>query len=461
MIEYVEIRAKNTREIIGIIDGASSIIWHSVYFGVGDFEVYAQATEENLEMLVVGNYVTRHDDIEVGIIEKIETTNDIDNGLMIVASGRFAKSILDRRQIYNLSGTVNSPTILRGNVEDAVRTVVQKNMIACPFDNRRNISEFQLGANAGTTEIIVDDNGNATQKQVSYDNLLDYTDSVLEEYGLGATVTIDESNYKLSYSVYKGIDRSANNSSNESVIFSKEFDNLADTTYSKDVATFKNAILIGGEGEGFERFYSVIKGTQSGLERRETWLDASSVTKTLPADELQEIFPTGTFEDIYFKVNGTTYATIVADTEKEVSLSSLQEAFPSGVVSGTKFNVSGVTYANQIYGETDKYKYTSIGYKKSLDVEGEIGDYELTNTIYKQMLDALGKQELALLPILETFEGSLIVSGGVWHLNEDYMLGDIVTIQDNTLNLYADVRITEITETQDENGYSVEINYKN
>ena len=38
MISYVEI-LNTERELIGIIDTAKSIIWHSVYFGVGDFEI--------------------------------------------------------------------------------------------------------------------------------------------------------------------------------------------------------------------------------------------------------------------------------------------------------------------------------------------------------------------------------------------------------------------------------------
>ena len=46
-IEYVEIRDES-RNIVGIIDTAQSIIWHSVYNGVGDFEIYAQATEKHI-----------------------------------------------------------------------------------------------------------------------------------------------------------------------------------------------------------------------------------------------------------------------------------------------------------------------------------------------------------------------------------------------------------------------------
>lgn len=376
MIEYVEIRAKADRELIGIIDDFQSVIWHSVYFGVGDFEIYTSATDKNLLLLAEGNYITRPDDIEVGIIEKIEIANDPQSGKMISATGRFAKSILDRRHIYNLSGTVNSPTILRGNVETNIRNIVRNNAISCAFDSRRNIPILALSPAAGLSAIIVDESGNAAEKQVSFQNLLEYTDEVLTEYGYASIITLDETTKKLLFSCYAGTDRSVDNvSGNDAVIFSPEFDNLVESTYTLDKATEKTAALIGGEGEGYDRFYSVIKGNTSGLDRRETWVDASSLSKTY----------------------------------KE--------------------------------GETEK-TYTDEEYKKLLDIQG--------------------KQTLLTLPKVETFSGVLDNDTlGVWRLNEDYALGDIVTVEDKDIGKYINVRITEITEVQDENGYACEASFEN
>ena len=84
-----------------------------------------------------------------------------------------------------------------------------------------------------------------------------------------------------------------------------------------------------------------------------------------------------------------------------------------------------------------------------------------TDAEYKAMLDARAKQDLATLVKTETFNGNLNVTGGVWRLNEHYFLGDIVTIKESKINQLASVRIIEITEAQDENGYSVEIKYTN
>lgn len=375
MIEYVEIRNTET-ELVGIIDTAKSIIWHSVYFGVGDFEIYTQATPEARELLEIGNYVTRPDNQEIGIIEKIYISDSPIDGLMIIASGRFAKSILDRRLIYNLSGTSNSATILRGKVETEVRKIVTNNAISCAFDSRRNIPLLELGDIANIPLVIVDDNGNAAQKQVSYDNLLEYSDGVLQEYGLSARVILYAERKKLQYVVFVGDDRSVNNSDgNDPIIFSSDFDNLVSSDYSIDTTQEKNVALIGGEGEGTSRFYSLLAGSEIGLARREVWVDASSISKTYKDD---------------------------SETEQ--------------------------TY---------------------------------TDAEYKAFLDEKGKQELSAMNVVDDFNGVLDVTNGNWIYNRDFFLGDIVTVQSNRIGVYMDVRILQVTEVQDENGYTVAVDYQN
>ena len=375
MIDYVEIRNAET-ELIGIIDTAKSVIWRSVYYGVGDFEVYAQATQNTRELLSVGNYVTRPDNNEIGIIEKVEIKADKFDGLMITASGRFAKSILDRRLIYNLSGTSNAATILRGNVELQVRKIVEENAISCAFDSRRNIPILGLGALANIPLKIVDESGNAAQKQVSYGNLLEYSDAVLQEYELSARVTLDAESKKLQYSVFSGEDRSEENESgNEPVIFSEGYDNLKDSAYSLDKTSCKNAALVGGEGEGTARFYALAAGPETGLARREVWVDASSISKT------------------YKDAGGTEQ-----------------------------------TYSNDVY---------------------------------SGFLLERGRQSLSALKPVEAFGGSLDVTSGNFVFNRDFFLGDVVTVESERIGIYKRVRIISVTEVQDENGYTVSVDYQN
>ena len=365
MIEYIEAR-NSAFEVIGILDTAQSVIWHSVYYGVGDFEIYI-SLRDALTIIGEAEYITRPDNEEVGIIESILIADDIESGKMITLKGRFAKSILDRRVIYNLSGNSNNATILRGNVEENVRSLVNNNAIAS-----RSLDILELGAIAGISKRIVDENGYATQKQVSYRNLLDYTEEVLKEYGMASTVKL--SNGKLQYIVFEGADRSAENTDgNQPIVFSKEYDNLLTSEYVHNTALEKNVALIGGEGEGVNRFYVLI-GSQSGLARKEVFVDASSISKK---------------------------------------------------------------------------------YKDSNEVEQTYTDAE-----YETMLKAYGQQVTASMKDEEDFNGAIDITHGNWKFGEDFFLGDIVTVQDNEIGVFKNVRLGEVTEYQDQDGYTVEAVYQ-
>ena len=371
--------------------------------------------------------------------------------------------------IYNLSGNSNKATILRGNVENAVREVVKNNAVACPFDSKRNIALLALGAVAGIPSSIIDDNGKAAEKQVSYENLLTYTDGVLEEYGLSSKCTLNGG--KFFYNVYSGVDRSANNDGGRiPVIFSKEFDNLTSSEYSYDESTEKNVALIGGEGEGVKRFYSLFGNSQKDLLRREIWIDAASIKRTLKSSEIKEMFSTGVFTGLNFTVGGETYATLVIEeTDKEYTLKKLKETFnvaPTSADKGVPYVVNGITYAYWIYnGNTednlnDVYKLTPLGYKAMLDAEGKEGNYLLSAAVYTSLLNTKGKQDIAPLIVTETFNGVIDVTNGNYLYKRDFALGDIVTVQNNNIGKYANVRICEVLEYQDGNGYTVEVKYQ-
>ena len=391
MIDYVEIRAKENREVIGIIDTAKSIIWKSVYYGVGDFEIYAAATPENIAMLVEGNYVTRTNNYECGIIEYIEITENSEDGKMIVASGRFVKSILDRRVVFSalFSGTGNdyiwycAASVLKGNVESAVRKLIYDNAINAvgsrgEVGSYRNIPEIywtEADVSGITDTIITEDDDGTTSdadKQVTYKNLLEYTDGVLQEYSCGAKMWLDRDLLKFRYKAFKGVDRSRDSTTNEPIIFSTEFDNLISTNYTLDTSAYKTTALIGGEGEGTERKCAFSYAWKQGLERRETFVDASSISSTY----------------------------------KE--------------------------------GEEEKA-------------------YEMD--VYRKMLEAQGRQTIAELQKVETFDGEIDLTNSNYVYLVDYNLGDLITVEDKDMGKYINARIVTVTEVQDDNGYKIDIDY--
>lgn len=372
MIEYVEIR-NASRELVGIVDTAKSIIWKAEYYGAGSFEIYAPATAQYINLLQVGNYVTRINDDNVGVIEGINNTYNAQDGRMIIASGRFAKSLLDRRLIYNLSGNSLSPIVSSGLAEVAVRRIVDANIISSA-QTARNISFIKLGTLQNITKQIVDENGDATQKQTSFDNLLTYTDELLKEFELGAYMSLNRDTLNLEYNVYDGADRSASNAAgNVPIIFSQDFDNLLSSSYDYQTAALKNTALIGGEGEGTDRFCTMIGVNATGLNRREVWIDAG--------------------------------------------------------------------------GQSRKYK------------DNNDAEKTYTNAEYTALLQSHGRQQLATLQTVETFDGEIDMTNSGLVYGTSYWVGDIVTIQDVDLGIFKNARIVAVAEVQDENGYSIDISY--
>ena len=376
MIEYLEVRNSN-REIIGILDDFQSVIWETSYYSTGAFEVYLQAAPQYINMLQTGNYVTRPDDENIGIIENINVEYSEEFGKMIAASGRFAKSLLDRRIIYNTSGNITgklsiSPVISSGLVETAVRKLVTDHIISSP-QTARNISFITLGELQGITKKIVDESGKNTQVQTSFGNLLEYTDEMLHSYELGAKMVFDRETLQLKYTVYEGKDRSRNNTQNNlPIIMSQEYDNFFSSKYEKNTAQIKNTALIGGEGEGADRFCTMIGINAVGLNRREVWIDASAQSKT-------------------YELNG----------------------------------------------EQKQY----------------------TDDEYLALLKSAGTQTIADYQIAERYEGELNVNTLTY--KTDFNIGDIITVEDNELNIYINPRIITVIENQDESGYSISISYGN
>ncbi len=267
-----------TRQVIDIIDVYESIIWDNYYFTVGKFEIYTPLTDQSLNDLKIGYYVTRPDrPNDAGIIEKCEITYTAGGMFMITASGRFVKSILDRRLIYDLSGNTVNPVIMRGNVETVARNLVNISAINAT-DTARNIPFLKLGTVAGLTAKIIDNAGHAAQKQTSYGNLLEVTDDLLKEYNYGAYINIDQDTQNLVYNVFEGIDRTLN--SVNPLIFSQEYDNLLSSDYILNTQNLKTAVLIGGEGQGVNRKYLMLAGDQTGINRREIFVDGSNNSQT-------------------------------------------------------------------------------------------------------------------------------------------------------------------------------------
>lgn len=249
---------------------------------------------------------------------------------------------------------------------------------------------------------IDDKNGyiETISEQVTYDNVGDKIQKLCQQYGWGYKVYILNNKYR--FSLYKGKDIS------DYITFSHDYDNISTTDYSKDDSNIKNVSLVAGEGEGVERV-TVTIGSGEGIKRRELYLDIRDISSTIDYEELLNSYPNGNEKviggTIYYQINGINIAILTKDEE------------------------------------------------------GEVTEVKLCKDIYIESLKNVGYEKMSKYISTTSFSGEIITSMG-YKYKEDYNLGDIVNIV-SEFGLSINARITEIIESQDDNGYTIEPTFEN
>lgn len=166
--------------------------------------------------------------------------------------------------------------------------------------------------------------------------------------------------------------------------------------------------LVAGEGEGVAR-KTITIGNGIGIDRHELYVDARDISSEIDYDELLTNYPNGKEKVInnviYYQVNGINIAVLTKNDA------------------------------------------------------GEITNVQLCNNIYMENLKNTGYEKMSEYASITSFAGEIIV-GMSYKYKEDYNLGDIVNIV-NEYGISINVRISEVIENQDDNGYTMEPTFEN
>lgn len=334
------------------IDTFYSLIWTERYNLCGDFELVLPASMEYIELLKENNYLELVGDqtsYMTMIIETIKIKTDIEKGDELTISGRSLESILERRIIWN-------QTILDGNLQNQVKKLLDENIIA-PSDNLRKINNFifQPSSDSEITNLTI-------KNQFTGDNLYDAIIDICLSQGLGFKIILNDEN-KFVFSLYKGKNRSYDQSVNPYVTFSPSYNNLMNTNYLQSGKLVKSIALILGEGEGAERKRATANskdGTESGLFRRELYVDARDISST--TSEGEEIT-----ENDYLKQLEQRGKEKLAECEYEKIFDG--EAETSIMFKyGTDFNIGDILQISNEYGMATKVRV--LEYVRSQSEDG-------------------------------------------------------------------------------------------
>lgn len=265
MILYLNKLQNDAFERIAVIDNASSVIWVKRFNAVGEFEIYIKASAELYSLLDGDIFITR-DDSNVGMyVEKIQLNTDAENGDYLTISGRSAECILDwriiQRYVYKSASTT---------AEMIIREQINRLLIYNPIIiNPNAITWLTLGDNHNWQDYIT--------TQYTGKKLLDVVQDLCVTYDYGFEFAWNGSGFTIN--LYKGTDRSFDQSINTFVVFSPEFENLGNTEYIKDTANYANGAIIGGEGEGNDRTFAFVypEGV-TGFQRRIIYIDARNTS---------------------------------------------------------------------------------------------------------------------------------------------------------------------------------------
>jgi hypothetical protein len=259
-----------TLNLIGITESFTSLRWIRRYYKSGEFELHCNLTEESLLLLARENIIYKTDDSEAGVIEYRNLKEDSEGKEILVVKGKFLTGYLSRRIIWGTE-------VLNITSENAMRTLVNKNCIS-PTNNNRIIPNLLLNNLKGYV-------GNVDY-QVSYKNLDDELESLSNVSDLGHRIIFDRANKKIRFDVYKGLDRSINQSVNPRAVFSKGFENIVEQEYVDSLSNYRNVNLVAGVGEGISRKFATV-GNSSGLDRFEMYTDARDLSNVKTVNDVE------------------------------------------------------------------------------------------------------------------------------------------------------------------------------
>ena len=233
--------------LLGMIDSFTSLLWTRRYNTCGEFELNCDLTKDNLALLQEENIIYKKDTTECGVISYIDYKLDTEGKEVIVCKGKFATTYLSRRIALGTS-------VITGTSENTIRTLVTNNIVS-PTNSDRIKPNLSLGADNSYTDAIT----------YTLDNkeLLEDITNLATLGELGLRTDFSPINKTLTFNIYKGLDRSINQSVNNRAIFSKEFENILEQEYTDSLDNYRN-VAYGP---------STSIGDIAGTERYEVYVD--------------------------------------------------------------------------------------------------------------------------------------------------------------------------------------------
>lgn len=263
---FIQIYDQNVMQV-GVIDVFTSLIWTKRYNETGDFKVTIPLDGPIPDFLVydmfsIDHFVTLSEDLEPGyymIIETIEVNQEETGGNTLTISGRSLEALLERRIVWDKTIYTSKKT------EVIVKDLLEKAFINPAITDRKMQNFVYEEPEEGLEFPNVD-------TEFDGEDLLDIIITLCSENHHSMSVRYLDG--KFVYRTYTGMDRSHDQSKNDEVLYSADYDTLLSSNYLESIKNYKNVVQV-SDSTGSKK---AVVGEASGISRREYRVTPQNVT---------------------------------------------------------------------------------------------------------------------------------------------------------------------------------------
>lgn len=244
------------------VDRHYSLQWAENYYDEGTFELHLAS--DYFPTVMRSEYVYNNEADEAMIIDDIQASDDGKQTLKL--SGKSLETLLKLR-------IMDEAETFTGTVEEIARQAVQKYAI----DGDRAVPLLRLGALQGYTDTAVATNERGAE-------LYEWLRELLKPYEMSFRIHYDFEANALDFTVYRGLDRTQEQTTNTWAIFSTSYENLSQFSYARNRSDYRNYAIVMTD-DGTKR---VTVDKTGGTPRRELFVSADDELDTAAMTQLGE-----------------------------------------------------------------------------------------------------------------------------------------------------------------------------
>lgn len=245
---------------VGIVEDYTSFTFERSYSGIGEWQIVISGYSQNAQYLRIADFIQAGKGV-CGLITKRTETRDGDNW-ELTFKGVELKGLTQKRIV--MPPTNAAYLVYKKQTPEYVIANLLSSQLLNAEDKRKIVGSM-AAYEAGTEQITYEGRFSSLSEDII---------ELAETYHIGWYADIED--LTIVWHIYRGFDRRANQSTNNRLIVSYNYDNMNGSTLERN-RYITNTALVAGQGEGVERKTEIINDTNEGLNRTEVYIDARDI----------------------------------------------------------------------------------------------------------------------------------------------------------------------------------------